>query len=108
MAGVFHLENAAMRFEKLSFGFPGTNIDLAGGYNLDSDILNFGGTLKLQATVSQMVTGWKRLVLRPVDPFFEKGGAGTFLRIRVEGTSKAPKFGVNLAGRQLELPLPKR
>jgi hypothetical protein len=108
MAGVFHLENAAMRFEKVSFGFPGAEIDLAGDYNLDSDALDFAGTLKLQATVSQMVTGWKRLILRPVDRFFEKGGAGTFLRIRVDGTSKAPKFAVNLAGRELEVPLPKR
>ena len=108
MAGVFHLENAAMRFQKVSFGFPGADVDLAGDYNLDSDALDFAGTLKLQATVSQMVTGWKRLILRPVDRFFERGGAGTFLGIRVDGTSKAPKFGVNVAGRELEVPLPKR
>ncbi len=108
MAGLFHLENAAIFFRKLSFGVPGADLDLAGGYNLDSDALDFGGALKLQATVSEMVTGWKKLVLRPIDPLFEKEGAGTFLRIRVEGTSKAPKFGVNLAGRRLEVSLPKR
>jgi hypothetical protein len=62
----------------------------------------------MQAKVSQMVTGWKRLVLRPADRLFEKDGAGTFLRFRVEGTSKAPKFDVNLAGRDLEVHLPKR
>lgn len=108
MMGVFHLDNAAIWFHKLSFGVPGADIDLAGDYNLDSDALDLGGTLKLQATVSQMVTGWKKLVLKPVDRLFEKEGTGTFLRIRVEGTSKAPKFGVNLAGRQVEVPLPKR
>jgi hypothetical protein len=108
MSGVFHLENAVIRFQKLSFGVPGAAIDLAGDYNLDSDALGFDGTLKLQATVSQMVTGWKRLVLRPADRFFEKNGAGTFLRIRIGGTSKAPKFGVNLAGREVEVGLPKR
>ena len=108
MMGMFHMENAAIRFRQLSFAVPGADVDLTGDYNLDSDALDFGGTLKLQATVSQMVTGWKKLVLRPVDRFFEKNGAGTFLRIRVDGTSKAPKFGVMLAGRQLEAPLPKR
>jgi hypothetical protein len=108
MHGVFHLENALIRFQTLSFGVPGADIDLVGDYGLNNDAVNFGGTLKLQATVSQMVTGWKRVVLKPVDRFFEKDGAGTFLRIRVDGTSKAPKFGVNIAGRQLEAPLPKR
>ncbi len=108
MMGVFHLENAAIRFHPVSFGVPGADLDLAGDYNLDSDALAFGGTLKLQATVSQMVTGWKRLALRPLDRFFEKDGAGTFLRIRVDGTSKTPRFGLVIAGRQLEAPLPKR
>jgi hypothetical protein len=106
--GVFHLENAAIRFHPVTFGVPGANLDLAGDYDLDSDALAFGGTLKLQATVSQMVTGWKRLVLKPLDRLFEKDGAGTYLRIRVDGTSRAPKFGLIIAGRQLEAPLPKR
>lgn len=108
MMGLFHLENAVIRFHPVSFGVPGANLDLAGDYNLDSDALAFGGTLKLQATVSQMVTGWKSRVLRPFDRLFEKDGAGTFLRIRVDGTSRAPKFGLIIAGRQLEAPLPKR
>jgi hypothetical protein len=108
MKGAFHLENAAIRFQKLSFGVPGADVDLAGDYNLDSDALDFDGTLKLQATVSQMVTGWKRFVLRPADRLFQKDGAGTFLRFRIGGTSKAPMFGVSLAGKQLEVTLPKR
>jgi hypothetical protein len=108
MTGEFHLENAAIRFQKLSFGIPGADLDLAGDYNLDSTGLDFGGTLKLQATVSQMVTGWKSLVLRPVDRLFEKGGAGIYLPIRIDGTSKAPRFGVVLLGKKLEVSLPKR
>ena len=51
------------------------------------------GTLKLQAKVSETMTGWKRWVLKPVDPFFSKQGAGTLLHIQVTGTSKDPKFG---------------
>jgi hypothetical protein len=43
-----------------------------------------------------MVTGWKRLVLRPVDKFLEKKASGTFLRIRVTGTSESPQFDLNL------------
>jgi hypothetical protein len=108
MSGVFHMENAAIRFNKLTFGLPGADLDLTGDYSLDSDALDFGGTLKLQATISQMVSGWKGKLLKPVDRFFEKDGAGTFLHIRVDGTSKAPKLGVIIAGRTLEAPIRKR
>jgi hypothetical protein len=108
MSGVFHMENAAIRFSKLTFGLPGADLDLAGDYGLDSDALDFGGTLKLQATISQMVTGWKGKLLKPMDRFFEKDGAGTFLHIRVDGTAKAPKLGVIIVGRTLEAPIRKR
>jgi hypothetical protein len=40
------------------------------------------------------MTGWKRWLLKPVDPFFSKNGAGTFLKIKVEGTADEPKFGL--------------
>jgi hypothetical protein len=108
MMGVFHLDDAVIRFSQLSFAIPGSDIDLAGDYSLDSDALDFRGTLKLQATMSQLVSGWKQLVLKPADRFFKKDGAGTFLHVRVDGTSKAPRFGVDVAGIRLETPLSKR
>jgi hypothetical protein len=99
MAGVFQLDNAVIHFSQLSFGLPGAKLDLAGTYDLDTDGIAFGGTVKLQATVSEMVTGWKRWALKPVDRFFEKEGAGTFLRFHISGTSRKPKFGLDLRGR---------
>ncbi|HYP09842.1 MAG TPA: AsmA-like C-terminal region-containing protein [Bryobacteraceae bacterium] len=94
MNGSFHLENELITFRKLAFEVPGAQVDLAGDYDLDEDALDFLGTLKLRARVSQTMTGWKRIALKPVDPFFAKEGAGTFLRIAVDGTSRQPKFGL--------------
>jgi hypothetical protein len=92
MKGTFLLENEVIRFRSLSFSVSGAEVDLKGNYDLQKDALDFHGTLKLQARVSQTMTGWKRWVLKPVDPFFAKENAGTFLRIKVTGTSKASKF----------------
>jgi hypothetical protein len=44
------------------------------------------------------MSGWKRWALKPVDPFFAKRGAGTFLKIKVDGTSREPKFGLDRGG----------
>jgi hypothetical protein len=82
----------------LSFEIPGAKLNLAGNYDLDQDSVAFRGTVAIQAKVSQMVTGWKRWALKPVDRFFEKDGAGTFLHIHIDGTSRQPKFGLDLRG----------
>ncbi len=95
MQGRFKLENQVITFRSLSFGVPGADINLAGSYDMDRDIVDFHGALKLQARVSQTMTGWKRWALKPADPFFAKHGAGTFLRIKVEGDSGSPKFGLD-------------
>lgn len=95
MFGVFHLENQVMNLSTFSFAVPGAIVHLAGDYNLDQDVLDFHGNLKLQATVSQTMTGWRRWALKPVDPFFEKNGAGTFLKIVVNGTARKPHFGLD-------------
>jgi len=55
-----------------AFAEAGAGFDLAGSYNLDSDALDFHGALKLHAKVSQILSGWKRWALKPVDPFFPK------------------------------------
>jgi hypothetical protein len=47
----------------------------------------------MEATVSQMVGGWKGALLKPADRFFSKDGAGTEVPIRIEGTRAQPKFG---------------
>lgn len=94
MSGRFLMENEKITFQKLAFSVPGAAVELAGDYDLDQDNLDFLGTLKLQARVSQTQTGWKRWALKPVDPFFAKEGAGTFLRIAVDGSSRQPKFGL--------------
>jgi hypothetical protein len=93
MAGSFKLLNEVITFRSLSFAVPGAGVDLTGSYNLKKDDLDFRGTLKLQAKVSQTMTGWKRWVLKPVDPFFAKQGSGTLIHIQVTGTSKDAKFG---------------
>ena len=74
---------------------PGAEIDLKGTYGMEGGALNFTGAAKLQATVSAMVGGWKGLLLKPVDRYFKKDGAGTEVPIHIEGTRENPKFGVD-------------
>ena len=95
MEGAFHLENQVMMFRSLAFEVPGAAVSVAGNYNLANDMLDFHGALKLDAKLSQTMTGWKRWVLKPADPFFAKNGAGTFVKIKIEGDARHPRFGLD-------------
>jgi len=96
IGGVFRLDEGLFTFSLLHFAVPGTHADVAGQYSLNGDIFDFHGTAKLDAKLSQMMTGWKSVLLKPVDPFFSKHGAGTELPFKVTGTRSEPKFGLDL------------
>jgi hypothetical protein len=93
--GDFRLEKAVIQFRKLSFGVPGAQINLQGSYDVGGSKLDFSGHLRLQAKLSQTVTGKKSFFLKAVDPLFSKEGAGTVLPITITGTRDAPTLGVS-------------
>ena len=96
MQGNFVLADAQLTFSSLSFSVPGATVQLQGTFGLLSQALDFHGTLRLQARVSQTTTGIKSVLLKAVDPFFEGKGAGTVLPIRITGTREEPSFQIEI------------
>ncbi len=95
MSGDFRLEDQVLTFRTLAFAVMGAAVNVNGNYDMGADNLDIHGALSLDAKVSQTQSGWKRWVLKPVDPFFAKNGAGTFLKIKIVGPSKKPQFGLD-------------
>ena len=93
LRGVFALKDGTLSFSLLHFQIPGTHVDMAGEYSLDGKTFDFRGKAKLDAKLSQMTTGWKSILLKPVDHFFSKDGAGTEVPVKVTGTESEPHFG---------------
>jgi len=95
MTGSFTLADNKLTVTGLHYTVPGANIAMNGIYSLDGNQFDFHGTARLDATVSQMVTGWKSWLLKPMDPFFSKDGAGTEVPIQITGTRSDPHFGLD-------------
>jgi hypothetical protein len=95
LQGVFTLNDGSLSFSFLHFLVPGTHVDMTGTYSLDGQEFDFHGKARLDAKVSQMTTGWKSILLKPVDRFFSKDGAGTEVPIRITGTESEPHFGLD-------------
>jgi hypothetical protein len=104
MQSDFSMNNGVLTLPNLVYAVPGAQIQLHGSYGLDGGALNFAGTAKLQASVSQMVGGWKGALLKPFDGLFRKSGAGTQIPLHIRGTRANPEFGVDFAGREFDLP----
>jgi hypothetical protein len=98
--GQFGLSNGVMRLRDLSFQVPGATVALAGACNLKDRTLALEGTLRMDASVSKAVGGFKSFFLRAVDPFFRKRGVGTIIPIKVYGTIEAPEVGLNFRRRK--------
>ena len=95
MQSDFTLMDSTITLPNLEYTVLGAEIDVKGKYGIDGGTLDFVGTARTQATVSQMVGGWKGMLLRPADRFFKKNGSGTEVPIHINGTREDPKFGVD-------------
>jgi uncharacterized protein involved in outer membrane biogenesis len=96
LEGEFNLKNGVIHFSQLSFEVQGAAFHLTGSYGLQDESLDFRGTLRLQAKLSQMTTGIKSALLTLIDPLFERNGAGTVVPILIGGTRTNPSFGIDL------------
>ncbi len=95
-AGKFVLGEGVMTLSNLTFSVPGAAVNLDGTYKLQDQTVDFKGALRLDAELSQTTTGWKSILLKPLDPLFKKDGAGTYLPITITGTGGDPHFGVDV------------
>lgn len=95
MTGEFEMRNNKLSFRNLDYSLPGGAIHLAGAYALDDRAYDFTGEVRTDAKISQMVASkWKSILLKPVDPFFHKDGAGAEIPIHVSGAQGKPKVGL--------------
>jgi hypothetical protein len=103
MEGDFQMGDGSITLPALTYTVPGAVIQLKGTYVVEGGALNFTGNAKMEATVSEMVGGWKGLLLSPLDKYLKKDGAGTEVPIYIRGTREKPQFGIDFSRMKLGL-----
>ncbi len=97
LSGRFRLRNASLALSRLAFAIPGAIVRLNGAYGLESEAIDFEGTVQMDATISRAAGGGvKAFFLKAVDPLFRKKGAGAIVPIKIGGTKDDPKFGLDV------------
>jgi len=90
----FRLQNGNVHLARIYFEVPGAQIQLAGNFNLVSSAVDMKGDFQMHAKLSETQSGFKALLLKPLDRYFEKDGAGFELPISITGTRDHPTIGV--------------
>jgi len=96
MTGVFKAGDGKLDLPNLQYDLPGAQVLLQGSYTMDGKTFELHGIVRTRARASQMTTGWKAMLLKPLDPIFAKNGAGTQIPVKISGTKNAPHFGLDL------------
>jgi hypothetical protein len=94
--GQFRLADQVLSLREGAFDVPGALLRVSGTYGLGSEALQFDGTVRMKATISQASGGgMKSVLLKVVDPLFKRDGSGAVLPITIRGTRNEPKFGLD-------------
>jgi hypothetical protein len=86
MTGRFSQSEGVVQVSELNYQMPGAQVQMEGKVELAGSTFEFHGKVRTQATASQMMTGWKSLLLSPFDRLLKKNGAGLELPIKLTGT----------------------
>jgi hypothetical protein len=73
---------------------PGARVNVNGRFVMKSEALDFRGTVRLDAKLSQLTTGVKSFFLRVVDGLFRHDDI-TVVPITIGGTADTPKVGLD-------------
>ena len=92
--GRFVMKNGSIRFSTLTFGVPGAKVNLTGTYGVRSEALDFSGTVRLDAKLSELTTGVKSFLLKAVDPLLRRKDV-TVIPITIRGTAQKPDIGLD-------------
>lgn len=95
--GRFTLGGGKLTLPSLMFEVPGAQVKIVGGYGLKSETLDFRGLMLMDAKISQTQGGFKRLLLKVVDPFFRRkdGKVGSAVPFKINGKRNDPQFGLD-------------
>ena len=85
LKGPAEIRNGIASSPHLTFLIPGAQATLNGTFNFHDESAHLTGNLAMQSEISHAVTGFKSLLLKPLDPFMKKRKAGAVVPIAITG-----------------------
>jgi hypothetical protein len=87
LTGHVTIRNGVLTTQHVAFTTPGASADLNGTYAFANGAAHLTGDLRTEASLSHTATGFKSVLLKPLNPFFRRKHAGAQLPIAVTGAT---------------------
>lgn len=94
LQGPVSIRKGVATTEGLTFAVPGAEAKLNGWYDLKTTEVHLLGVVKMEAGLSHVTTGFKSLLLTPLNPFFKGKKSGAVIPIAITGGGKT-KYSVS-------------
>ncbi len=85
LQGPAEIRNGIASSPHLTFHIAGAQASLKGTFNFHDESAHLTGNLAMQSDISHAVTGFKSVLLKPLDPFMKKRKAGAVIPIAITG-----------------------
>jgi AsmA-like C-terminal region len=89
------LRSTVATMTDVSLSIPGADANMHGTFNIISQKIEFHGTVRTNADLSQQSSGAKSIFAKVLDPLFRKK-RGTVVPVVLNGTYRDPHFGLDL------------
>jgi hypothetical protein len=87
------VKDGTATFTDLAFNVPGARARLHGTFNLISHVVDFHGTLFMDAKLHQATSGIKSFLLKGFEPFLKKNRrGGAVIPVSITGTYRHPSY----------------
>jgi hypothetical protein len=96
ISGTVHLRDEKARLTDVKFDTPGAELQMNGVYDLKSKYVQGKGRLLMKAEMSEATTGWKSLLLEPIDKLFKSKHHGSAIAVTMTGKYPHARFKTEL------------
>jgi hypothetical protein len=93
--GRFRMRHGVIRFDDIAFSIPGARVNAAGEFVMPTRAIRFRGTVRLDARLSALTTGFKSLLIRLIDGLFRHDNL-TVIPVNIGGSAEKPEVKLDL------------
>jgi AsmA-like C-terminal region len=102
LTGQVEVKDGVANFANLSFTVPGAHSRMHGTFNLINYKIDMRGRIRVDTKISNTTSGGKAILLKMMDPFFQKKRQGEVLPVRISGTYEHPSFGLDFEDKEAQ------
>ncbi|HEX8925570.1 MAG TPA: hypothetical protein VF786_07240 [Terriglobales bacterium] len=96
LSGDVYLHDGVAHLSNVEFRVDGADAHGGGTFDVEDKKVDLNGKLRMQAELSNTTKGFKSKLLKLIDPFYKKHGAGADVPVSITGTASHPKFDVHV------------